>query len=153
MNVHQNSLYPFRISSSFLSTLCLVFRKQTLIISHTYCLKRTMIFVLIILLITTFWQKYLNNLIILKRTKDTQFHACTAVSILIFSTNMVISGAIIDKLVLAVEYNSKYQSGGYSVSRKLPSFCSMNKDARTQTDFIPDCTLDRFLHLYKCEIC
>ena len=70
---------------------------------------------------------------------------------LIFSTNMVISGAIMDKLVLALEYNSKYQSGVCSVSRKkLPSFCSMrNKDAQTQTDFIPDCTLDRFIHLYN----
>ena len=49
---------------------------------------------------------------------------------LIFSTNMVISGAIMDKLVLAVKYNSKYQSGSYSVCRKkLPSFCSLNKDA------------------------
>ena len=47
---------------------------------------------------------------------------------LIFSTNMVISGAIVDKLVLALEYNSKYQSGICSVSRKkLPSFCSMKK--------------------------
>ena len=64
---------------------------------------------------------------------------------------MVISGAIMEKLVLALEYNSKYQSGVCSVSRKkLPSFCSLkNKDAQTQTDFIPDCTLDRFIHLYN----
>ena len=34
----------------------------------------------------------------------------------LFSINMVISGAITDKFVLAVEYNSKHQSGGYSVS-------------------------------------
>ena len=69
---------------------------------------------------------------------------------LIFSTNMVISGAIMDKLVLAVKYNSKYQSGSYSASRKkLPSFGSLNKDAQTQTDFIPDCTLDRILHFYN----
>ena len=69
---------------------------------------------------------------------------------LIFSTNIVISGAIMGKLVLAIEYNSKYQSGGYSVSRtKLPIFCSMNKNAQTETDFIPDCTLDRFLHLFN----
>ena len=56
-----------------------------------------------------------------------------------------------DKSVLAVENNSKYQSAGSSVSRKkLPSFCSMKtKEAQTQTDFISDCTLDRFLHLYN----
>ena len=35
---------------------------------------------------------------------------------LIFSTKMVISGAVMDKLVLAAEYISKYQSSGSSVS-------------------------------------
>ena len=70
---------------------------------------------------------------------------------LIFSTNMVISGAIIDKIVLVVKYNSRYQSSGCSASRKkIPSFCSMkNKDAQTQAYFIPDCTPDCFLHAYN----
>ena len=64
---------------------------------------------------------------------------------------MVISGAIVDKLFLAVENNSKYQSGGSFIFRKkLTNFCYVKiKDAQIQKKIIPDCIIDSFLLLYN----
>ena len=153
MNVHLNSLYPFKKNfkvfiidnvPSFQKTVTNNFAYVLHEKNNDFCAGNSTHYHVL-----TEISKLPNDV---KKVKDYSvpcLYSCF--NSLIFFTNMVISGAIMDKLVLAVEYNSKYQSGGYSVSRKKShSFCSMNKDAQTLTDFIPDCTLDRFLRLYNC---
>ena len=68
------------------------------------------------------------------------------------SVNLNFRGEIFEKLQQAVNYNHQHQLDLYSSKRRLPNIFELEtvkENVHFQTDFIPICTLNRFLCIYQ----
>ena len=65
-------------------------------------------------------------------------------------TNTVFCGEIMKKIDEAVNYNEQHQLNFANSKRKLPNVdCVFTNSVQTQTDFLPNCTIDRFYSIYN----
>ena len=66
------------------------------------------------------------------------------------SSHIVHYGEVIEKLQEAVSYNDQYNLTVSKSQKKIPNVkMIMTQDVQTQTDFLPNCTIDRFYSIYN----
>ena len=73
------------------------------------------------------------------------FFTCFKLLIKTNLTNTVFRGEIKNKIDEAVKYNEQHQLNFANSKRKQPNIdCVFTNTVQTQTDFLPNCTIDRF---------